>query len=95
MNAAEKISVERALLMTQFYKSDEAHELSAPVKRAKAFEYLLKNKKICINEGELIVGERGPAPKETPTYPEISLHHFRILKYSIRGKKSFSGWMMK
>ena len=74
LNAVEKISAERALLMTQFYKSDEARELSAPLKRAKAFEYLLKNKKICINEGELIVGERGSAPKETPTYPEISLH---------------------
>ena len=79
LNAIEKISAERALLMTQFYKSDEARELSAPVKRAKAFEYLLKNKKTCINEGELIVGERGPAPKETPTYPEISLHSMQDL----------------
>jgi trans-4-hydroxy-L-proline dehydratase len=79
LNAVEKLSAERALLMTQFYKSDEARELSAPVKRAKAFEYLLKNKKICINDGELIVGERGPAPKETPTYPEISLHSMQDL----------------
>ena len=37
LNAVEKISAERALLITQFYKSDEARELSAPVKRAKAF----------------------------------------------------------
>ncbi len=79
LSAVEKISAERALLITQFYKSDEARELSAPVKRAKAFEYLLKNKKICINDGELIVGERGPAPKETPTYPEISLHSMQDL----------------
>jgi len=79
LNAIETMSAERALLMTQFYKSDEARELSAPVKRAKAFEYLLKNKKICINEGELIVGERGPAPKATPTYPEISLHSMQDL----------------
>src|SRR5512133_1151177 len=80
LNAVEKLSAERALLITQFYKSDEARELSAPLKRAKAFEYLLKNKKICINEGELIVGERGPAPKETPTYPEISLHSLKDLE---------------
>jgi pyruvate formate-lyase/glycerol dehydratase family glycyl radical enzyme len=80
LNAVEKISAERALLITQFYKSDEARELSAPVKRARAFEYLLKNKKLCINEGELIVGERGPAPKETPTYPEISLHSMKDLE---------------
>ena len=79
LDAVEKISAERATLITKFYKSDEARGLSAPVLRAKAFEYLLKNKKICINEGELIVGERGPAPKETPTYPEISLHSLQDL----------------
>ena len=80
LNAVEKISAERALLITQFYKSDESRELSAPVKRAKAFEYLLRNKKLCILEGELIVGERGPGPKETPTYPEISLHSLQDLE---------------
>jgi trans-4-hydroxy-L-proline dehydratase len=80
LNAVEKISVERALLITRFYKSDEARELSVPVKRAKAFEYLLKNKRIYIGEDELIVGERGPAPKETPTYPEISLHSLEDLE---------------
>jgi formate C-acetyltransferase len=79
LNAVEKITAERAVLITRFYRSDEAREISAPVRRAKAFEYLLKNKKICINEGELIVGERGPAPKETPTYPEISLHSLQDL----------------
>jgi len=90
LNAVEKLSAERALLMTQFCKSDEARELSAPVKRAKAFEYLLKNKKIYIGEGELIVGERGPAPKETPTYPEISLHSLRDLEIlNSREKVSF------
>ncbi len=90
LNAAEKISGERALLVTQFYKSDESRELSAPVRRARTFEYLLKNKKICINEGELIVGERGPAPKEVPTYPEISLHTLEDLEIlSSREKVSF------
>jgi trans-4-hydroxy-L-proline dehydratase len=89
LDAVEKISAERALLITQFYKSDEARELSAPVKRARAFEYLLKNKKICINEGELIVGERGPAPKETPTYPEISLHSLKDLEILDSREKVF------
>ncbi len=74
LNAVEVISAERAVLITEFYKSDMSRELSAPVRRAKAFEYILKNKKLCINDGELIVGERGPAPKATPTYPEITLH---------------------
>jgi len=74
LNAVEKLSSERAQLVTYFYKSDEARELTVPVKRAKALEYILKNKKLYVGEGELIVGERGPAPKATPTYPEISLH---------------------
>ena len=80
LNAVEKITAERALLITSFYKSDEAREISAPVRRAKALEYLLRNKKICINDGELIVGERGPEPKATPTYPEISLHSLQDLE---------------
>lgn len=89
LNAVERISAERALLITRFYKSDDARELSAPVKRALAFEYLLKNKKICINQGELIVGERGPSPKETPTYPEISLHTLKDLEILNSREKVF------
>ncbi len=79
LNATETITAERAQLITRFYSSREAQGLSAPVLRARAFEYLLRNKEICINEGELIVGERGPAPKATPTYPEISLHSLQDL----------------
>jgi len=36
LNAQEKITAERAVLITRFYKSDEAREISAPVRRAKA-----------------------------------------------------------
>jgi len=79
LNATETLTAERAQLITRFYASREALGLSAPVLRARAFEYLLKHKAICINEGELIVGERGPAPKATPTYPEISLHSIKDL----------------
>ena len=90
LNAVEAISAERAVLVTEFYKSDTSRELSVPVRRAKAFEYILKNKKLCINEGELIVGERGPEPKATPTYPEISLHSLDDLEIlASREKVSF------
>ncbi len=68
------ISSERANLITEFYQSKEAKNVSIPIQRALAFEYLLNNKKLCINPGELIVGERGPSPQATPTYPEICLH---------------------
>jgi formate C-acetyltransferase len=89
LNAEERITAERALLMTRFYNSDESRELSAPVRRALAFEYLLKHKRICINDGELIVGERGPAPKATPTYPEICLHSLKDLEILDSRKKVF------
>lgn len=79
LNAVNKISAERALLITEFYKNEASQEDSIPVQRAKAFYYILANKHICINEGELIVGERGPAPKATPTYPEICLHSIKDL----------------
>jgi len=80
LTAVNKISAERALLVTSFYKSESAQNLSIPVRRAMAFKHILGNKKICINEGELIVGERGPAPKATPTYPEVSLHSLQDLE---------------
>ena len=68
------LSPERAILITKFYQSKIAKQVPVPVKRALAFKHLLENKKIRINDGELIVGERGSAPKETPTYPEICCH---------------------
>jgi pyruvate formate-lyase/glycerol dehydratase family glycyl radical enzyme len=90
LRTKEKISGERAFLITQFYKSEEMKELSPPVRRAKAFEYILKFKKLCVTDGELIVGERGPSPKEVPTYPEISLHTLEDLEIlSSREKVSF------
>lgn len=80
INTRPYISPERAILMTEFYQSDAAQEVSAPVRRALAFQYILEHKKICINEGELIVGERGPAPLATPTYPEICIHSLQDLE---------------
>ncbi len=77
--AVPRISEERALLVTEFYKSDISRQVSVPVRRAMAFDHILSNKRICINENELIVGERGPGPKAVPTYPEINLHSVKDL----------------
>jgi trans-4-hydroxy-L-proline dehydratase len=74
LNAVNTLSSERGVLITEFYKSIENASLSVPVQRAMAFEYILTHKKIYIGIGELIVGERGPKPKATPTYPEICVH---------------------
>jgi len=74
LDAVPTISLERAELLTDYYNSGKADGVSVPVARALAFQYILENKLICINYGELIVGERGPSPKATPTYPEICTH---------------------
>jgi formate C-acetyltransferase len=85
--AKPHISPERAILITEFYESEIANQVPIPVKRALAFKYLLENKRICINDGELIVGERGSAPKETPTYPEICCHTLEDLEVLNSRKK--------
>jgi len=81
------ISPERAILLTEFYQSNATKKVSTPVARALAFKYLLEKKKIRINDGELIVGERGPAPKATPTYPEICCHSLKDLDTLDKRKK--------
>jgi len=80
LNAVNRISAERGLLITEFYRDHIALGDSIPVQRAKSFQYILANKSICINDMELIVGERGPAPKATPTYPEITVHSLQDLE---------------
>ena len=89
LDAQETISTERAQLMTQFYKSEEAFAVSLPVRRALSFDYLMTNKALCINANELIVGERGPKPKATPTYPEVSLHTVKDLDILDEREKVF------
>ena len=77
--AEPRISAERALLVTEFYKSSLSQQVSVPMRRALAFKHILSNKSISILADELIVGERGPAPKVVPTYPEINLHSLEDL----------------
>jgi formate C-acetyltransferase len=66
------LSAERAQLITAFYRN--APLASVPVTRALALAHVLEHKTIHIGADELIVGERGPAPKGTPTYPELCCH---------------------
>jgi pyruvate formate-lyase/glycerol dehydratase family glycyl radical enzyme len=79
LQARPSISPERARLITEFYKEHTSPTMSAAMKRALAFKYLCEHKTVCLNGGELIVGERGPAPKATPTYPEITAHSLEDL----------------
>jgi len=71
--AVPSISIERALLETEFYKASFG-KYPTPVMRAMFFKYLCEKKTIYIAKDELIVGERGPAPKSVPTFPELNCH---------------------
>ncbi len=73
------LSVERALLETEFYQQHYG-KYSTPVLRASFFKYLCERKTIYIGDDELIVGERGPAPRIVPTFPELTCHSAEDLR---------------
>lgn len=77
--AVPSISIERGLLTTQFYKENYG-KYSTPVLRALNFKNLCEKKEIYIGEDELIVGERGPFPKATSTFPELNCHSVEDLE---------------
>ena len=75
------VSIERALLTTEFYKENLGKH-SIPVLRALNFKNLCEHKTIWIGPDELIVAERGPKPRAVSTFPELNCHtpeDFRIL----------------
>ena len=78
LNEHPWLSMERASLLTEFYK--QTTETSVPVRRALALQYVMDHKTIHIGAGELIVGERGPSPKGTPTFPELCCHTMEDLE---------------
>lgn len=67
------LSIERALIETEFYKKNYG-TMPTALLRAKNFYEICKKKTIYIGEYELIVGERGPRPKAVPTFPELTCH---------------------
>jgi formate C-acetyltransferase len=79
VNAKPSLSVERARLVTGFYR-ENAGKYSTPVLRALNFEHLCRAKTICIGPDELIVGERGPRPAAVPTFPELTCHSVEDLQ---------------
>lgn len=82
IDARPALSIERALAETAFYIQNEG-KYPVPVMRAMNFYNLCAKKRIYIGDDELIVGERGPAPKAVPTFPELTCHSvedFHVLK---------------
>ena len=67
------LSIERALIETEFYKTHYG-TMPIAVLRARNFYEICKKKTLYIGDDELIVGERGPLPKAVPTFPELTCH---------------------
>ena len=87
LQAVPTLSTERAEIVTRIYR--QAGLLSAPMLRARVFAAIMQEKEICINDGELIVGERGPAPKATSTFPELCCHSLQDLEILDSREKVF------
>ncbi len=91
LDAVPSVSIERALLLTEFYRENEGR-WPAPLMRAHAFHHLCTHKRLHLGDGELIVGERGPEPKATPTYPEITCHSVEDLE--ILGTRKLTSYVV-
>ena len=74
VNKKISISSERAQLLTKFYKTQKLDNISVPIQRALAFQYLMERMTLPIEDYQLIVGIRGTEIKEVPTFPEICCH---------------------
>jgi trans-4-hydroxy-L-proline dehydratase len=79
LEAHPSISAERSLLLTRFYRENDGR-WSVPLMRARSFLDLCEKKALHLGEGELVVGERGPAPKAVPTFPELTCHSLDDLR---------------
>lgn len=78
LDAIPHLDLERAKLVTEAYKKYEG-TLSVPEMRATALKYYFEHKTLCINEGELIIGEKGDAPQAAPSFPELCCHTMQDL----------------
>ncbi|HWQ11108.1 MAG TPA: pyruvate formate lyase family protein, partial [Holophaga sp.] len=79
LDAIPSITAERALITTAFFKENLGRH-STPMLRALNFMEICEKKSLWLGENELIVGERGPAPKAVPTYPELTCHSAEDLR---------------
>lgn len=73
LRATPHLSIERALLVTETYEQYFG-TVETPILRALTFKNIMENKTLCINDGELIVGEKGELPQYAPSFPELCCH---------------------
>jgi len=70
-----EIDIERAMLITEFWKKSE--NLPLIIRKAKALRYILDNMSIYINEGEIIVGNQARKDRAVPIFPEYYVSNIR------------------
>lgn len=73
VSAQPRLSMERALLETEFYQKHEG-TLPVPILRALNFKNLMEKRELYLGDRELIVGEKSVAPQVAPTFPELCCH---------------------
>lgn len=73
MAAQPRVSLERALLETEFYQENYGR-YETPVLRAMNFKNYMEKRKLYIGDGELIVGGKSEGPQVAPTFPELCAH---------------------
>jgi len=66
-----EICPERAVLLTESWRETAGQPV--PIRRAKGFAHILKNMSICIQPGELIVGNLAGEQRAAPIFPEYAV----------------------
>jgi pyruvate formate-lyase/glycerol dehydratase family glycyl radical enzyme len=81
LSSRVEIDIERARLLTDFWKISE--DIPLIIRKAKALEYILNNMSIHISEGELIVGNQAKKDRASPIFPEYAV---KFIKEELDGK---------
>ena len=79
LTAQPHLSIERGVLVTEIYEQ-YLGTVETPILRALTFKHIMENKTLCINDGELIVGEKGEGPQYAPSFPELCCHTLEDLE---------------
>ncbi|MBU1048515.1 formate C-acetyltransferase/glycerol dehydratase family glycyl radical enzyme [Candidatus Bipolaricaulota bacterium] len=72
LDITPSICSERARIFTNAMRRSEGQPIV--LRRAKAFEAVLKGMSLYVREGELIVGNQAGRPRAAPVFPEYSVH---------------------
>ena len=89
VEATNYVCMERACIVTQVYKENEAEEIYAL--RAKVFDRLMREMSVYILDDELIVGHQAEKQRSAPLFPEYAVQWImdELDLFSTRGQDKF------